>query len=315
MIKKALISVFCAAIALLLCSCYDYKELKNYTFVMGLGIDIDGSDSYKVTAELGCMSDGGDQVRDDQTSVVISRRANSLELALALLTDTTGGELYFKNCEIAVLGETLCENGIKDIIEYFVQSPNFQKSMTVASAAGSAEDIFEVEPTADSVISTELARSIKSGEQSLSNARAVPPYSIYEKTGKGGHIAVTRLAVKSGGKKTVEAGGYAIFQDYRQICTLNIQDAVFYSILNGGTEHAVIDEGGGFEISSCDADIRGNAINIRAYTAGNQPAPEGISKVIAERTNGVREYLQAFGVRGLPEGRIKAEVSAQDRRG
>ena len=154
MIKRAAVFALCIVISISLCSCYDYKELKNYTFVMGIGVDLEDG-RYKVTAELGCISDGGNEVRQAQKSSVIERSAASFPLALSLLTDTTGGELYFKNCAVAVLGEELCENGIGDVVEYLVKSPDFQTGMTLATAVGKAENIFSVEPTADGITSIE----------------------------------------------------------------------------------------------------------------------------------------------------------------
>lgn len=315
MIKRAAVLALCVVMAVSLCSCYDYKELKNYTFVMGIGVDLEDG-RYKVTAELGCISDGGDEVRQAQKSSVIERSADSFPLALSLLTDTTGGELYFKNCAVAVLGEELCENGIGDVVEYLVKSPDFQKGMTLATAVGKAESVFSIEPTADGIISTELSRSISSGEQGLSNSISVPPYRVQSKLQSGGHIALTRLRAVGGGKTTVEAGGLGIIKDGRQVCTLSHEDAVYYMMMRSLAKKAVIEyENGSLQLQKCYAKQENGEFKLTLIAAGKREnIPKNAGNELKSKAENIRKYLFAYGVDELPKDEISVDIISESER-
>lgn len=319
--RKLLLIIWCAVLAMSMCACYDYNELKNYTIVMGIGIDKGDKFKYKVTAELGSISDSGENVRESQSSVVITQQANSIEQAVALLTDTTGGELYFKNCEIAVIGETLCESGIRDVVDYLIKSPLFQKNMSIAVSNGQAETIFSVAPTTDNVISTELAKSIESGEKSLSNTHKITPFEIFEDNARGEHSPLPRLNVKSTDRDTVEAGGFEIIEDFKHTCTISAEDAVYYSFLCLDVSRAVIEvsaqnDSFGCEISKSKTTLKNDKIKIEAHASVynvSSNTESMITNTIVQGIKKVAQTLYSYDVDGVPNGEIIVEIQLSNR--
>ena len=317
--KSLILCIFSAVLMIFSCGCYDYNELKNYTIVMGIGIDTGKEYKYKVTAELGSISESGENVRESQSSVVIVQQANSIEQAVALLTDTTGGELYFKNCEIAVIGKALCNNGISDVIDFLIESPAFQKNMSVAVSGGLAADVFSIAPTTDNLISTELAKSIESGEKSLSNTHKITPFEIYESNTRGEHCVLPTLNIKSDAKDTVEAGGFVVLEDWKGICDISSEDAVYYSFLCSSVSRAVIevgtdDDSFGCEITKAKTETNGEEILIEVHaSAFDTDNSDAVQKQILSGVEKVAQKMRDYNVSDVPSGEIVVDVQLSNR--
>ena len=110
---------------------------------MGVGIDEGKAQRYRVCVEIAAMKSGGEQVRYQAKPKVVSVEGDTVLQAIQSITATTGGNLYFDNCKIIVLGDGICEKGIGNIVEYFVKTAYFQKNIDVAVAHNTtAEKIF-----------------------------------------------------------------------------------------------------------------------------------------------------------------------------
>lgn len=280
------------------CGCFDYHELKDYTIVTGLAID-KSNDSYLISAELGSISDSGDKVRQNQSTTVVSRTAKSLELATALLTDTTGGELYFKNCELIVLSGEICDNGISDIIDFLMKSADFQKNTTLAVVNGKARSLFELTPTVDTVVSTEVVDMISSSEKSLATTKSVTAFEFFEKT-KGKNSAILPSVQIDGAKKSAKCGGFVFFENFKKICEIDEDDAVCYSLLSLGAEKGYFEseQGIGFEIDSCD--YKNNKLNVKASAFnGNEHSEMILKNLLYNKILRLSDFLNGYEIEFL----------------
>lgn len=271
---------FCLIIVCILpmtfCGCFDYHELKDYTIVTGLAID-KANGSYLISAELGSISDSGDKVRQNQSTTVVSQIAKSPELATALLTDTTGGELYFKNCELIVLSAEICDNGIYDIIDFLMKSSDFQKNTVLAVVNGKARSLFELTPTVDTVVSTEVVNMISSSEKSLATTKMVTAFEFFEKTKGGKSVVLPTIHIDSV-KKSAKCGGFVFFENFKKVCEIDESDAVCYSLLSLGAEKGYFEseQGIGFEIDSCD--YKNDRLKVKASAFNGSERNETILK-------------------------------------
>ena len=278
--KKLFIIIGLIFVILNFSGCYDYTELKDYTIVMGIGFDKGEKYRYRVSAELDGISGNSDEVRESQTSIVIHSEANSIPQAIANLTDTTGGELYFKSCEITVIGNELCRDGCDDIIEYLLQSTDFQMKLSLAVANGKASEIFAVKPTVDNVISIELLKSIKTAKQELSSSRIISPYQAFNLSARNELVPLPLLTVKDGKPVTVNAGGLTLLKDGKTAKKLSTEDSVCLNFIDNEIERAIIECGNsGYEITRCSVEKENDVILISATAL---PLDESLSIDTAE---------------------------------
>lgn len=292
--KKICLILVCI-LPMTFCGCFDYHELKNYTIVTGLAIDkVD--DYYVVSAELGSISDSGDKVRQNQSTTVVSKTAKSLELATALLTDTTGGDLYFKNCELIVLSDKICDSGIADIIDFLMKSADFQKNTVLTVVNGNAHSLFELTPTVDTVVSVEVVDMISSSEKSLATTKAVTAFEFFEKT-KSKKSAVLPSVQIDSVKKSAKCGGFVFFREFKKVCEIDEDDAVCYSLLSLGAEKGYFEseQGIGFEIDSCD--YKNDKLNIKASAFnGNENSEIILKNLLYEKISRLSSFLNGYGI-------------------
>lgn len=306
--KKICLILVCI-LPITFCGCFDYHELKNYTIVTGLAIDKD-NDYYIVSAELGNISDSGDKVRQNQSTTVVSKTAKSLELATALLTDTTGGELYFKNCELIVLSHEICEDGIYDIIDFLMKTSDFQKTATLAVVNGKARSLFELTPTVDTVVSVEVVDMISSSEKSLANTKTVTAFEFFEKA-TGDKSAVLPSVQVDSVKKSAKCGGFVFFKNFKKVCEIYEDDAVCFSLLSLDAKKGYFEseQGIGFAIDDCD--YKNNRLNIKASAFKNGDGNEIVlQNLIYGKISKLSSFLNGYGIEFstvMPE--IKIELT------
>lgn len=104
--KKIIIILLC----LLTTGCYDYKELNNITIIDSIRIDYD-NESYKV-----CFKDIDNNNYCDSNSN---------------LYESFNNNYFLKHVNTVYLSDSVCRNGINDLLNYFMRNINFSNSYKI----------------------------------------------------------------------------------------------------------------------------------------------------------------------------------------
>ena len=278
--KKIFCILLCILLCAGLCGCWDYRELKKFTFVAGLGIDRGDRAAYLVSAELENIAPQSEgQVRDNAESVVISEQGDTIAEALSRLAVPTSGALYYENCEIAVLGQAVCAD-LTAIVDFFTNDPRFRKNMQLAVAQNTtAAAMFTVQPTSEPVLSQELAASIRVSRDELSQAGDAAGYQLFNESAGGLPSRITCLYYSGEDEeRTIKAGGYACFQNLRLQGFLSPERSFYYNLLTDKVRRTILTVplqtgAAGFSLSAanCSQDHQTGRITVHARIAAFKP--------------------------------------------
>ncbi len=128
--KKIIISVL---ILFCVCGCWNYKELDDYSIITGIAID-KSEDKYEVSVLISNASKSSGESPDsaNSQSVVYSGKGASIYKALKDIGLISPKELYLDHFSILVISEEIAEEGVYNIIDFFLRYPNARKDFYVA---------------------------------------------------------------------------------------------------------------------------------------------------------------------------------------
>lgn len=243
--KRLLLWLLIASIPLALCGCWDYREIKKMTLVAGIGIDFENG-TYRITAEIATMQEGGEQVRDDAKPEIIRGKGASPAAALQSLNARSSGELFLRGCALCVIGSSIFENGIKDISHFLLTSTELPQTMQIVAAENSAADIFKSKPQTEQLLSQELIGTLSDGERNTATAISCDPCNLYEEKS----LLVTKVTRN---KKRATLGGIFHLKDGNIQSEISIKKAPFLLMTQGSATSALlpIEDIADFSVHSC----------------------------------------------------------------
>lgn len=117
------------------CGCWNYKELDDYSIITGIAID-KNKDKYELSVLISNASkSSGDSTNSTQSqAIVYSGKGNSIFKALKDISLISPKELYLDHFSILVISEEIANEGIYNIVDFFLRYPNARKDFSVAIA-------------------------------------------------------------------------------------------------------------------------------------------------------------------------------------
>lgn len=115
------------------CGCWNYKELDDYSIITGIAIDKE-KDDYEVSVLISnaSKSSGENTESSGSESVVYSGKGNSIFKALKDISLISPKELYLDHFSILIISEEIANQGIYNIVDFFLRYPNARKDFSVA---------------------------------------------------------------------------------------------------------------------------------------------------------------------------------------
>ncbi len=130
---------------MLLCGCWDKKELNEVAVIVGAGIDLEPSGLYKVTAQvIKPTSGGGSQQKSSGSEIPtwsLSAKGNTVMDAINHLNKISPRQLYWAHLQIIIFSEALAREGISPLISWFERDKDSRAGSYVVVTRGSAENI------------------------------------------------------------------------------------------------------------------------------------------------------------------------------
>lgn len=222
--KRIIILIIC----LLLCGCYDYKELNSIDIITGVGIDyIDGE--YKVTLEILNAIDKDNNSKEDITSLVSS----SDEIFSKAVEDNYNkltNEAYFSHLEVMVINEEAAKLGIKDIADYILRSTRVGNNFyLVVIKDNNAEDVFKLKSNNHESIANEIVKLLHNANSdyivSINNEF---DYLVSNMISKGIDITTPNIIIDN---DAIKLDSVAYFKDDKMISYLSKEEAITLNLL------------------------------------------------------------------------------------
>ena len=212
------------------------KDIRNRLVIQGIGIDIEKDNSYKVTLQAidtnssaAASSDGASQ----PPLQVYTVKGDSIYTAIKTVTESEGKTPLYSQNRIIILGKSITEENMDNVIDFFVRDVENSSSVYVAAAEKTAAEILQTKNGNEYVSARNLKNSIDSYEY---DARIFAT-SLYELISRynsaSKDFAMPLLSVKEqNGEKNVEISGTAVFNNTKYREKISKDDTIYLNIIN-----------------------------------------------------------------------------------
>lgn len=212
------------------------KDIRNCLVIQGIGIDIEKDNSYKVTLQaidtnssVAVSSDGASQ----PPLQVYTVKGDSIYTAIKTVTESEGKTPLYSQNRIIILGKSITEENMDNVIDFFVRDVENSSSVYVAAAEKTAAEILQTKNGNKYVSARNLKNSIDSYEY---DARIFAT-SLYELISRynsaSKDFAMPLLSVKEqNGEKNVEISGTAVFSNTKYREKISKDDTIYLNIIN-----------------------------------------------------------------------------------
>ena len=211
------------------------KDIRNRLVIQGIGIDVQKDGKYSVTiqaidtnAQAASSSDSASQPPLKAYQV----NGDTIYTALKSVTETEGKIPLYSQNRIIILGKSITEENMADVIDFFVRDVENSSSVYIAAAEKTAGEILQAK-NGEELIS---ARSIETGISSyeydarIFNMQLYDLINRYNSSTKDFAIPLLTLKDKDG-EKSVEISGTALFNSTKYREKISKDQTVFLNIL------------------------------------------------------------------------------------
>lgn len=211
------------------------KDIRNRLVIQGIGIDIEKDNSYKVTLQAidtnssaAASAEGASQ----PPLQVYTVNGDSIYTAIKTVTESEGKTPLYSQNRIIILGKSITEENMDNVIDFFVRDVENSSSVYVAAAEKTAAEILNTKSGDEYVSARNLKNSIDSYEY---DARifATSLYELISRYNSGTKdFAMPLLEVTEKNKeKDVEIIGTAVFNNTKYREYISKDDTVYLNFL------------------------------------------------------------------------------------
>lgn len=200
-------------------------DIEKTAIIVAIGIDEGENSRYKITAQI-AIPQATDTAAANDDAVVIGD-GNTVMEGIQNIGAKTGWHPKLSFCSLILIGRKVAENGVKDVIDYFIVSEKVQNSAIVAMADDKAGEILTSKTPLDAISSFAVSkivlkscwmtntvpnanlRKIALSEYSPSKSSFMPvikPIKENTKSKEGGSSSIT-ASTKSGDSEGSGGGG------------------------------------------------------------------------------------------------------------
>ncbi len=196
------------------------REINSIDFVRMVGIDAvqEMPGQIKVTLELKTGSGGGGEEKSggqQEKAMLLSALGNSFSEAMTQIQAQHDKRLVLSHSDFFLVGEAAAQQGIAPFIDFISRSNQIQFTANVYITKGEAAELIKAFGEENGLVSNQL-KNLSAQVLDLSNADSttvIQVMGMLDDPYGGMRIPYLLLTEKEDGKKKLEVGGYALFQN------------------------------------------------------------------------------------------------------
>lgn len=151
---------------LLLTGCWDVRQLKDNSIVVGVGLDVDDDEKILNTSVIRQINpDSGGTGKPATTNVIYSAAGNTLRETRSYIEKKLGGKYAPNKIQVLLLGEDLAKDDIYPIIDIFYRDPRNSLGAKLAVVDGTSKDILNMKMSEGAFISEKITSAIKEADE------------------------------------------------------------------------------------------------------------------------------------------------------
>ena len=211
------------------------KDIRNRLVIQGIGIDIEKDGKYSVTiqaidtnAQSATSSDSASQ----PPLKTYQMQGDTIYTTLKSVTETEGKIPLYSQNRIIILGNSITEENMDDVIDFFVRDVENSSSVYIAAAENSASEILQAKNGEEYISARNIEMGISSYEYNarIFNMQLYDLINRYNSSTKDFAMPLLSLEEKDG-EKNVVISGTALFNNTKYREKISKDQTIFFNIL------------------------------------------------------------------------------------
>ncbi len=211
------------------------KDIRNRLVIQGIGIDVEKDGKYSVTiqaidtnAQSATSSDSASQ----PPLKTYQMKGDTIYTTLKSVTETEGKIPLYSQNRIIILGKSITEENMADVIDFFVRDVENSSSVYIAAAEKTASEILQAKNGEEYISAGSIEMSISSYEYDarIFNMQLYDLINRYNSSTKDFAMPLLSLKEKDG-EKSVEISGTALFNSTKYREKISKDQTVFLNVL------------------------------------------------------------------------------------
>lgn len=211
------------------------KDIRNRLVIQGIGIDVEDDNKYSVTIQAidtNAQSASSSDSASQPPLKAYKMQGDTIYTALKSVTETEGKIPLYSQNRIIILGKSITEENMADVIDFFVRDVENSSSVYIAAAEKTAGEILEAKNGQEYI----SARSIETGISSYEYDARIFELQLFDLVNRYNSgtkdFAMPLLSLKEEkGEKSVEILGTALFNSTKYREKISKDETVFLNIL------------------------------------------------------------------------------------
>ncbi|RIE05272.1 Ger(x)C family spore germination protein [Cohnella faecalis] len=285
MIRKVSCVLLAIALASILNGCWNRREMNELAIAVGMGIDKIG-EQYRVSVQVVVPGEVTSQKTAGRSPVTLYKTESATVFeASRKLTTISPRKIYFSHLRLFVVGESLAQEGLGEILEFISRDHEFRNDFYVVIAREtSAESTLKITTSLENIPVTKMFASLETSEKNWSPTMTVNTDELIASlVSDGKQPVLPGLRVigdqEIGGSKTnteridspgnLQLSGLGVFKNDKLIGWLSEEDSRGYNYILNNVRNSVGHIGcpnGGkvtLEITRAHSSVKGTMIGER----------------------------------------------------
>lgn len=272
--KKLSGLILCVCLVFSLCGCSAREAIssdKQEYIVASLGFDKKDS-NYAMFLEAIVVNT--EDMNADKQNIVLQGIGDSIDEAYSQIICKITQPLSLGHNAVTVIGRSVDSEMLEEILNYCSENKELNIG-TMLISTESAEKLLECESVSSVAVGYDLMSMLEVSEEETGQSIENRLYEVQGKTQKPFNIfSLPNIEVENEGFSLV---GLSVFEDYREICTLNTEEMGLYSLISDRVSPGEFVIGGekikiNFSKTTYDFFLKENLVirvNMRLKTEGN----------------------------------------------
>ncbi len=220
------------------------QDIRNRLVIQGIGIDIEDDGKYSVTiqaidtnAQAVSSSEGASQ----PPLKVYSVKGDTIYTALKSVTEMEGKLPLYSQNRIIVLGKSITEENMADVIDFFVRDVENSSNVYIAAAENTAGEILQAKNGEEYISAGSIEMGISSTEYDarIFRMQLFTLINRYNSATKDFAMPLLKVVEKDK-EKSVEISGTALFNSTKYREKISKDETVFLNMLYNTVENTAL---------------------------------------------------------------------------
>ena len=211
------------------------KDIRNRLVIQGIGIDMEENGKYSVTIQAidtNAQSANSSEGASQPPLKAFEVKGDTIYTAIKSVTENEGKIPLYSQNRIIILGKSITEENMDDVIDFFVRDVENSSSVCIAAAEETAGEILKTKNGEEYISARNIEIAINSSEYDARIFRMQLYELINRYNSSTKDFAIPLLSVVERDKeKSVEITGTALFNNTKYREKISKEETVFLNIL------------------------------------------------------------------------------------